>query len=119
MKSSTLIKKIFAISFLIFASPNYAAYIYGATGTKITLVSAYGASSVAGDIRIVVQDTVTSCEDGYYITKDDPGKESMLSLALSAFHSGSKVQINAYDSPRWEGGPSSKLCKVEAIHLNK
>lgn len=93
------------------------AYINGVE-TTVTGVSSYGSGVVTGDIKVLVANTVTGCEDGYYVDNDNAGKSEILSIALSAFHSGEKVKTNTVDSPRWEGS-SANNCKIEGIHLIK
>ncbi len=107
---------IFTIS-LFTSSICSAEYVRGVV-TEITNISAYSTGSVTGDIRIVVKDSVTGCQAGYYVNSENPGKSSILSIALSAFHTNTKVLINAYDSPRWSGS-SHDYCLIEGIDLAK
>lgn len=93
-------KIILVLSGLSFSSLSFAAYIQAAN-TTITRVFTYGSGSVTGDIVFQMSNPVAGCENGYYITEGNSGKEEILSIALSAFHAGAKVSINAYDAPRW------------------
>lgn len=108
-------KNIFFVLLIVLSSQSYAAYIHG-VNSKVVQVSTYGRGVVAGDIKIVLENHPTGCEAGYYLKKDNPGKDSALSIALSAFHSGKEVKIYAYASPRWEGS-SGNVCEIEGIHI--
>ena len=106
------------LPFLLLSSTlSKAAYVHGVE-TTITGVSSYGSGVVTGDIKISVENTVSGCEGGYYVKSDNAGNSQILSIALSAFHSGTKVKINGVDSPRWDGS-SANYCKIEGIHLIK
>ncbi|NVJ60832.1 MAG: hypothetical protein HWE27_10590 [Gammaproteobacteria bacterium] len=107
-----------AIFFALFLSTVAKAdYVYGAE-TTIKRVATFASGSVAGDIIISVDNTVAGCEAGYYVGVNALGKDESLSIALSAFHAGSKVKINGLDTPRWEGS-SSNYCKIESLHIIK
>ena len=108
---------IYSLSFVSSICLADANYISG-TETEITNISSYATGGVTGDVRILVKNTVAGCEAGYYVNSDNSGKESILSIALSAFHTNAKVLINAYDSPRWSGS-SNNYCLIEGIDIRK
>jgi hypothetical protein len=109
------LKFFYGGTILIFSMASNAAYVQG-INTTIKSVSAYGSGLVTGDIRITVHDAVVGCEAGYYVKSDNPGKDSILSLVLSAYHSKTVLKINALDAPRWNGS-GANYCEVEGIHL--
>ncbi len=118
MKHFNTTKKVICTSLLLLSASICQAQYIGGVETVITGVSAYGSGTVTGDVRISVQDTVAGCEAGYYVSSDNSGKPSILSIALSAFHTGSKVKVHGYDFPRWEGS-SKNYCLIEGINLVK
>lgn len=109
--------RIAIIFSLVLSAYSHADYIK-ANNTKITQVSTYGSGSFAGDIIVKISSPVPGCEGGYYITNDVSGKNETLSIALSAFHSESKIHIHAFDTPRWAGS-TGNYCVIEGIHLTK
>ncbi len=112
-------KLIFVVFAVLLSNSTFcnADYIRG-EATEITNITAYSTGTVTGDIRIVVKNTVLGCRGGYYVNSENPGKTSILSIALSAFHTNTKVLINAYDTPRWAGS-SHDYCLIEGIDLAK
>ncbi|MFL0804958.1 MAG: hypothetical protein K6L81_14675 [Agarilytica sp.] len=89
-----------------------------ATNGKISQVSSYGSGAVTGDVLIKISNPVAGCEAGYYVPNNNEGKDELLSMALAAMYADSKVNINAYDSPRWQGS-SANYCLVEGFHVKK
>ncbi len=113
-------KKIILMCILASITNTASAEWIRGVSTTITRVSSYGVGPFAGDIKFHVVTTVAGCEAGYYLRAADAvSKKDVLSIALSAFHSGAKVQFNGNDSPRWDGSPTENYCLVESIHLTK
>lgn len=106
-----------AIALTLALTQTHAAYVSGVT-TTIIGISTYGRGSVSGDIRIAVENTVAGCEAGYYMKASSAGLSSSLATALSAFHAGSRIKINAYDDPRWAGS-NANYCEIESITLSQ
>lgn len=117
LEINMVMKKIIAVAIFCVSANSFAGVI-SAQNTTITGVSSYGSGNVTGDILIKISGPVTGCENGYYLPNNNEGKEEILSLVLSAFHAGTTVTINAYDSPRWPGS-GANYCYIEAVHLKK
>lgn len=97
----------------------YAAEYEKSIRTKVTWVGAYHSSSASGDVLIRVEKPSENCSAGYLLLEGTLGLNSSLSIAMSAFHSNSNVEIHAYTAKAWRGSGSSKWCIVEGIHLVK
>lgn len=108
------IAMIFMMSISVYGNADF----IRANNTKITQVSTYGSGNFAGDVIVKISGPVAGCEGGYYIKNNEAGKNETLSIALSAFHSESKVHIHAFDTPRWTGS-AANYCVIEGIHLTK
>lgn len=93
-----------------------AAYVQSGD-SKITFLSVYSKSSAPGDVLIRISNPASECVDGYYVLADSPGKDSVLSMALSAYHSGKKIKINGWDEPNWRGASSNNTCEIEGIQF--
>ncbi|GAB1623979.1 hypothetical protein AAOGI_40290 [Agarivorans albus] len=93
-------------------------YVQGVP-TTITSVDSYNYGSVEGHIRILVSDTVTGCEAGYFVQDSNTGIDRALSIALSAFHGGAKVVIGGRSGVNWSGSSNPNYCQVHAITLVK
>ncbi len=91
-----------------------AAYVQS-PNSEITFIAAYSRSGAAGDILIRISSPSPECSAGYYVSFDSPNKDSILSMALSAYHTKTKVRINGYDEPNWRGSSSNVTCEIEAI----
>mgnify|MGYP000229215647 CR=1 FL=1 len=104
-----------AMFFSVAASADYVK----ATNAYISKVSTYGSGSVAGDVTFKISSPVAGCDDGYYLDDDLSGKEEVLSIVLSAFHTNAKVDVHGYNTPRWSGSSAGAFCKVEGLHLVK
>ena len=62
------------------------------------------------------QNANNHCPAGYWLDKGDSTNSNVLSVALSAFHSKTKVKIYANENEDW-AGLSSKECKIQLIIL--
>jgi D-arabinose 5-phosphate isomerase GutQ len=100
-------------------SITYAAEYEKSSRTKIIWVGAYHSSSASGDVLIRADKPSASCSSGYLLLEGTAGLNSSLSIAMSAFHSNSNVEIHAYTGKPWRGSSSSKWCIIEGIHLVK
>lgn len=56
------------------------------------------------------------CPTGFWIDKTNSSNAQLLSVALSAYHTGTKVKIYASEAEDWSG-LSSKECKLKLIVL--
>lgn len=109
---------VLSIVLTLFTSHSFAARISTENATIISVgVYGEGYEPLAGDILIAISSPATGCEKGYYIKNNSIGKDSLLSVALSAFHTGAKVGINAYDTPGWT--VSGNYCLIESLRLMK
>lgn len=93
-----------------------AAYIYSGV-SLVERIAVYSRSSAPGDVYIKLANPPAECSDGYYVLVDSPNKQEILSLVLSAYHSGSPIQINAFNEPKWRGSSSTKICEIEGVIL--
>lgn len=73
----------------------------------------------SGDVIFKVANPGEICK-GYWLAPSTPGFDANLSLALSAFHSASKVRVWGHTQAenKW-GGSSTHLCKLYSIKLVK
>ncbi|TMP82317.1 hypothetical protein CWB73_05360 [Pseudoalteromonas phenolica] len=60
--------------------------------------------------------TQNLCPTGFWIDKTNSSNAQLLSVALSAYHTGTKVKIYASEAEDWSG-LSSKECKLKLIVL--
>ncbi|WP_370980212.1 hypothetical protein [Agaribacterium sp. ZY112] len=111
--------KIYYLLILLFpVSVNAATYVSGVS-TTITRIDTHHYGKADGDVRISVSDSVPGCESGYFITADSQSIEKALSIALSAYHSGSKVVIGGQSGIQWDGTSRTDYCHVHSISLSK
>jgi hypothetical protein len=93
--------------------------------TSINKLFTYGTydgnnTSFLGDIIIVPNEFPAGCDGGFWIDKDDAkDNPSMLSFALSAFHSESTVRVSVNTEKIWKGSSGVKYCRVRYISLQK
>lgn len=87
--------------------------------TTIRGINSYNNESAEGDIRILVNDIVSDCESGYFLTSKNIGIDRTLSIALSALHTGSKVIIDGYKGVPWRASKKSTYCEIHAIRIVK
>ena len=110
---------IIFILYIVSTPTSYAAEYEKSSRTKVIWVGAYHSSSASGDVLIRVDKPSASCSAGYLLLEGTPGLNSSLSIAMSAFHSNTNVEVHAYTAKPWRGSSSSKWCIVEGIHLVK
>ena len=67
-----------------------------------------------GDISFQVESPVSGCNSGFWIGGGDPGAKYLLSILLSAKHSGSEVVIYG-DKDRLWAGSGGEVCHVYCI----
>ncbi|MEZ8827044.1 hypothetical protein AB6E04_22100 [Vibrio amylolyticus] len=107
------------ILYLVSIPISYAAVYEKSNRTKVTWVGAYHSSSASGDVLIRVDKPSASCSAGYLLLEGTPGLNSSLSIAISAFHSDTTIEVHAYTAKPWRGSSSSQWCIIEGIHLVK
>lgn len=83
--------------------------------TKITEIGSYSEFG-GGDVYIKVQNPSSHC-DAYWIRPSDPGFQSNLSMALSAFHAKSNVKVFGLRDELWNGSTGVKFCRVYGLFL--
>ncbi|MCO7226827.1 hypothetical protein [Pleionea sp. CnH1-48] len=93
-----------------------AAYVYSGI-SNITYLSVYNRSSAPGDIFVKLSNPAEECTAGYYVSADSPGRDTVMSVLLSAYHAKSRIRINAYDSPNWRGSNNDKTCEIEGVNF--
>ncbi len=102
------------IFILVLVSPNLMAQAYVASGTTdITYIGSYNQYG-GGDVQFRLSDPHQDCEDGYWLTKSDPGFEANFSMLLAAYQAKTKVRIFGLPSERWAGS-SREFCKVYSV----
>ena len=110
-----MIKKALGIMLLSMASYTATAQVTYVTSspTKINYLLSYNADG-GGDVIFRVSDPVANCENGYWLTKADPGFGANLSMLLAAYQSKTTVKIFCDPAIRW---PLSnvKYCKLYGI----
>ena len=84
--------------------------------TKIDKIYSY-ATAGNGDVLIVPSNTLAEC-DGFWLDNEDPGFQTNLSVALSAYHANSPVQIYGNEQALFTGS-SQKFCKLTILVLLK
>ncbi|WP_086931134.1 hypothetical protein [Agarilytica rhodophyticola] len=113
-----ILKAITSVSLALMVSNANAAYVHSGSST-ITYLSVYSRSTAPGDVLIKISNPAPECVDGYYVLADSPGKDQVLSLALSAYHAKRKIRINGYDEPNWRGSSSNNTCEIEGISFTE
>lgn len=104
------------LSFALIANYAQAASV-GTTSTKIAFVSSYNQYGT-GDVIFKVQDPVSDCADGYWITKADPGFQANLAMIISASEVKNTVVVNGLPDQLWSGSTDSKYCKLYSIEFH-
>ncbi len=110
---------LFSSVILLLSSNSFSATYVAGVETVIIAVNTYQYDSASGDISIQVRDTVTGCEAGYFMLEGTKGLEEGLSVALSAFHSGSRVVVGGQSGIQWSATGRTDYCQVHAISLVK
>lgn len=83
--------------------------------TKVVLISSYNAYG-GGDVIFRVGQPHPSCEQGYWLTKSDPGFQANLSMIIAAKQSGSTVRVVAHPDQLWSGSGGA-YCKLYAFNI--
>lgn len=71
-----------------------------------------------GDIVILPTVTAPNCDSGFWLSPDDPGFSSTLSVLLSAYHAKSNISLGGDDQQLWAGS-SSKFCRLIYAELKE
>lgn len=102
------------LSFIIVASNAHSQVVSGAT--TVEQIYSYTTAG-AGDMLIIPKDPLPEC-DGFWLDNEDPGFQGSLSVALSAYHAQSPVQLYGDEADLFNGS-SSKFCKLSVLRLLK
>lgn len=93
--------------------------------TKISKLYTYAThgddnKTYRGDIIIVTDNLPIGCNGGFWVNKEDAIENpSLISFALSAFHSGSTVVLSGDTTRVWSGSSPTKYCKLRYLSLQR
>ncbi len=108
-----------SIIMLVLSANSFSAVI-STTGTDVKIKSIYTYHKdlpYGGQIIVKTMSPVTSCEDGFWISKEDlEANSNIAAYLLSAFHSGSTVYFAADNGLRWPHNSSKAYCKVNTVY---
>ncbi len=108
------LKTIIALTFILLINTAAAesVSIDSATITRIEVYSEY-----RGDIVIHLNKELPTCKKGFWLSPMDDGFDSILRVALSAYHAKSSVIVYARNDLRWAAHPTIDFCKLSIIGL--
>lgn len=113
----TQIKQLLFITLVVFTKPAFS--MSTASYYQIQDIWTW-ADYTTGVIKISLKspdsNTKDLCPTGFWIDKTNSTNAQLLSVALSAYHTGTKVKIYASEAEDWSG-LSSKECKLKLIVL--
>ncbi|CAH6910864.1 conserved hypothetical protein [Vibrio chagasii] len=110
---------VMGLLFSLWSSWAFSSTYVAGTKTTIRGINSYNSENAEGDIRILVNDIVSGCESGYFLTSENVGIGRTLSIALSALHTGSEVVIDGYKGVPWRASKKSTYCEIHAIRIVK
>ena len=84
--------------------------------TKIYNISSY-AEFGSGDMIVYVDAPHANCSSGFWLSPDDPGFYSNLSLVLSGFQNQTNVKLLGNDDQIWPGSPTGTFCRLYMVTL--
>lgn len=93
-------------------SPAIAALVDAHAGeiTTIYSFSEYG----GGDVIINVQVPAATCSSGYWLRMSDPGAKTIYAQLLAAYHTKTRVRIQAHDEQIWAGS-AGLHCRIYVV----
>lgn len=107
-------KKVLALLFVLSCSSSYAATVSSPV-TKVNYLSSYNQYG-GGDVVFSVENPAGGCENGFYLSKSDPGFSQNLAMILSAYQAKNPVTVYGLSDQIWPGS-AGKFCKLYLIEL--
>ena len=111
-------KKFIGLIFLFFlmSQQSFGLTLATTSQTTVNSIGVYSGSltSSSGDIIITVQNPVSGCDAGFWISGSDPAAQKLLSILLSAKHTSSQIVVNGDKDTMWSGS-SGAFCHIYAI----
>lgn len=92
----------------------HAEYV-GTPITKVSLVSSYNQYG-NGDVIFKVENPISECIDGYWLTKTDSGYPANMAMIIAAFQAKTSVVVSGLPDQLWYGS-GGKYCKLYAFEL--
>jgi hypothetical protein len=81
--------------------------------TSIVFTGSYN-SFGGGDFIFQVANPTSSCTNGYWLTKSDPGFNANVATIIGAYHAKSPVRVSGQPDKIWPGS-GGRFCKLWGI----